>query len=217
MRGKVVFFSITIQIIRITPAYAGKRLRFPVMMVHSLDHPRLCGEKGNHRTGKSDGVGSPPPMRGKAKTRSYGFGRSRITPAYAGKSFGDRPAVRSREDHPRLCGEKWNKEWFTESSLGSPPPMRGKVSEIVCSFSGNGITPAYAGKSTVCNQRTGFSGDHPRLCGEKGIEPDPTAAEEGSPPPMRGKDKLSGLERTLHRITPAYAGKSNLPRGCRHA
>ena len=50
--------------------------------------------------------GSPPPMRGKA----YDFSRKkfvvRITPAYAGKSFGMLLIARSIWDHPRLCGEK---------------------------------------------------------------------------------------------------------------
>ena len=71
------------------------------------------------------------------------------------------------QDHPRLCGEKLYTELSRIVSMGSPPPMRGKVDDLQSSGSWNRITPAYAGKSFV--YRKGFEKrwDHPRLCGEK--------------------------------------------------
>ena len=51
----------------ITPAYAGKSLRSTVFWRMEWDHPRLCGEKSNHRAPRSPLEGSPPPMRGKGK------------------------------------------------------------------------------------------------------------------------------------------------------
>ena len=50
--------------------------------------------------------------------------------------------------------------------------------------------------------------DHPRLCGEKLSDMGKKALSAGSPPPMRGKGILSDLLCIVHRITPAYAGKS---------
>ena len=50
--------------------------------------------------------------------------------------------------------------------------------------------------------------DHPRLCGEKGAIRSTAKAVPGSPPPMRGKVHTGDPDRNLHRITPAYAGKS---------
>ena len=50
------------------------------------DHPRLCGEKLVNVIPCRSASGSPPPMRGKGladESREY---RTRITPAYAGKS-----------------------------------------------------------------------------------------------------------------------------------
>ena len=38
----------------------------------------------------------------------------------------------------------------------------------------------------------------------------------GSPPPMRGKDAQRALKCHCHRITPAYAGKSNPDAGTQH-
>ena len=45
MRGKVKTVQVQDDIIRITPAYAGKRIRIPSGLSVMRDHPRLCGEK----------------------------------------------------------------------------------------------------------------------------------------------------------------------------
>ena len=47
--------------------------------------------------------------------------------------------------------------------------MRGKVEFIKWSGTGTGITPAYAGKSTIQKDVTEVVGDHPRICGEKQV------------------------------------------------
>ena len=65
-------------------------------------------------------------MRGKdvaAYAKKY---KSRITPAYAGKSGGEKRMSTMYE--------------------GSPPPMRGKVFDVSAQFFQLRITPAYAGK-----------------------------------------------------------------------
>ena len=71
--------------------------------------------------------------------------------------------------------------------VGSPPPMRGKVSAIRITSKIHGITPAYAGKRQNMNMQKNAQGDHPRLCGEKCILRQSDPAAVGSPPPMRGK------------------------------
>ena len=73
----------------ITPAYAGKRLICPDLVLIGRDHPRVCGEKMERFTGIDRPAGSPPRMRGK------------------GGDF-SRPSFASR-DHPRVCGEKTQK------------------------------------------------------------------------------------------------------------
>ena len=65
--------------------------------------------------------------------------------------------------------------------------MRGKAVFVVSSTARNGITPAYAGKSTSGYFPAGFPKDHPRLCGEKEMSVNKNIWETGSPPPMRGK------------------------------
>ena len=86
-------------------------------------------------------------MRGKGFIENEAMIWGRITPAYAGKSAGDRLTIHIKWDHPRLCGEKLSGTLTPKTDSGSPPPMRGK--EIDWNFN----PVAYK--------------DHPRLCGEK--------------------------------------------------
>ena len=51
---------------RITPAYAGKSCEVESLARLLKDHPRVCGEKIQSRTGAVKLPGSPPRMRGKA-------------------------------------------------------------------------------------------------------------------------------------------------------
>ena len=127
MRGKVISSPSTNSYLRITPAYAGKSI-FPETVLIVIS-------------------GSPPPMRGKAPAYDPKQANNRITPAYAGKSFSNVTGFFKEQDHPRLCGEKGWQTKAANTVLGSPPPMRGKVVDIVYQLQQEGITPAYAGKS----------------------------------------------------------------------
>ena len=64
------------------------------------------------------------------------------------------------------------------------------------------------GKGNDCVLRGTCRGDHPRLCGEKGISGTLAGTGAGSPPPMRGKGIRIQILSFGTRITPAYAGKS---------
>ena len=44
--------------------------------------------------------------------------------------------------------------------------MRGKPKKHDATQAANGITPAYAGKTTVSHTRRWGTRDHPRVCGE---------------------------------------------------
>ena len=167
MRGKGRFQLSGTGTRRITPAYAGKRLRNGIHLSMSWDHPRLCGEKRVRNIVSVHIYGSPPPMRGKERYFSRLILTNGITPAYAGKRRNEckkRPLCR---DHPRLCGEKRFAPASSSLVRGSPPPMRGKERTPALFRVPLGITPAYAGKSPLARQSGRFRGDHPRLCGEK--------------------------------------------------
>ena len=75
--------------------------------------------------------GSPPHMRGKVIVDLVLTERHRITPAYAGKSSGRTAKYGTSGDHPRMCGEKYGRDAKALLKEGSPPHVRGKVTQIV--------------------------------------------------------------------------------------
>ena len=188
MRGKAKDCRPPAEIIRITPAYAGKSQSKGNAACVRKDHPRLCGEKGYGFFVNASNVGSPPPMRGKAYVLREDLPDVGITPAYAGKRISALSSIGVPKDHPRLCGEKREKQKFCLFFRGSPPPMRGKGSKQIQALEKQRITPAYAGKSEKARNCVIFTGDHPRLCGEKAFGNSLSHRCIGSPPPMRGKD-----------------------------
>ena len=130
-------------------------------------------------------------MRGKGIWIIFIRRRTRITPAYAGKSAFSFFLAIFILDHPRLCGEKFPLGISIQYTTGSPPPMRGKVEKPLTCPEGFGITPAYAGKRDTCLNVSIPPKDHPRLCGEKFVYNMVNAVKRGSPPPMRGKGTIS--------------------------
>ena len=73
------------------------------------------------------------------------------------------------------------------------------------------ITPACAGKRFLCRLPFRTIWDHPRVCGEKRVLMPLAISSWGSPPRVRGKERLSLIGGPLIRITPACAGKSANP------
>ena len=88
-------------------------------------------------------------MRGKVADVERWTLNRRITPAYAGKSQTTSLTRSTSRDHPRLCGEKQPPNRRTIRPPGSPPPMRGKGVKVNTAVRLAGITPAYAGKSSL--------------------------------------------------------------------
>ena len=167
MRGKEASGRYAHRNTGITPAYAGKSSSAVCIRVDSVDHPRLCGEKSMFEIGSGSVPGSPPPMRGKVEFRVCGFDRLGITPAYAGKSNCGCTGIDTKGDHPRLCGEKDERDGKCNLATGSPPPMRGKAHGCHLFPPLFRITPAYAGKRFLLSADLQRQWDHPRLCGEK--------------------------------------------------
>ena len=110
-------------------------------------------------------------MRGKAGSTCLYTSLTGITPAYAGKRMILPAHLPARQDHPRLCGEKFLEVFRHIPLPGSPPPMRGKVFIGCQVFFLSGITPAYAGKRMNWTTEPKQQRDHPRLCGEKVFNP----------------------------------------------
>ena len=167
----------------------------------------MGGEKFTEITDDGDLPGSPPHGRGKA-SRPQNFTPARwITPAWAGKSAGERQRPPCPQDHPRMGGEKRQPRTSTRSCQGSPPHGRGKAGNATFKKSPPGITPAWAGKRAKAAPAARWSRDHPRMGGEKSSCGQFALCAVGSPP--HGRGKVSGREPLTwrERITPAWAGK----------
>ena len=73
----------------------------------------------------------------------------RITPAYAGNTKIGEQILIVGKDHPRLRGEHHSNQFIEDFNLGSPPPTRGTLYYFVDVNKMVGITPAYAGNTSV--------------------------------------------------------------------
>ena len=164
-------------------------------------------------------------MRGKRFGFSFPFRVFRITPADAGKTHGTATVGRNPQDHPRGCGENLRLLSVRTVRLGSPPRMRGKLFLLSRLPRRPRITPADAGKTSCINYPNPTARDHPRGCGENAQMGRMRDVNLGSPPRMRGKQRINYRNLRSHGITPADAGKTYVifsqvsgaqdhPRGC---
>ena len=103
--------------------------------------------------------------RGKDSHSDRGQGWTGITPACAVKSCSYPQQSTSPGDHPHACREKGSSMYCRDSSMGSPPRMRGKGVQIYGCAHIRGITPARAGKRSRSCACRNADGDHPRACG----------------------------------------------------
>ena len=148
----------------------------------------MCGEQATAPTAVYLALGSPPRVRGTVLRPDPLLGLQRITPACAGNSF--HPGIRllCGGDHPRVCGEQSIRHASSSGPRGSPPRVRGTVSELRKHGCKVRITPACAGnRSSFCSNRVNFW-DHPRVCGEQVTPSLMGKSSLGSPPRVRGTD-----------------------------
>ena len=167
----------------------------------------MCGEKGGVLRRAPQRPGSPPHVRGKVGLRLIAAQDDGITPACAGKSEPPGSGLGASGDHPRMCGEKTKPQRVAPPKLGSPPHVRGKVSQFVDGCACHGITPACAGKRGFRSNQPVDPRDHPRMCGEKHREHWTAQKWIGSPPHVRGKVGMHLSDTASPGITPACAGK----------
>ena len=170
----------------------------------------MCGEKGATRLNAARPVGSPPRVRGKARSAARSLISTGITPACAGKRACRCRSRRDTRDHPRVCGEKSRCPAQSPARRGSPPRVRGKVRSSAVYCTPPRITPACAGKRRCASTSLMHRWDHPRVCGEKPYSSLPYTAPSGSPPRVRGKGIAATCVSRSPGITPACAGKRRL-------
>ena len=149
VRGKPLYPEGFITTERITPAGAGKTRKHFAHNFQRQDHPRRCGENSFGLSNNFPQYGSPPQVRGKQQSLLKKVAGFRITPAGAGKTSKRNCSRRTRQDHPRRCGENSACSRSNISEMGSPPQVRGKLASVLRVRGICGITPAGAGKTCL--------------------------------------------------------------------
>ena len=208
VRGKHDKIIGDIEDFRITPAGAGKTLKFKISKSTFEDHPRRCGENSLKLYRGLRYRGSPPQVRGKPGAGVGTISRGRITPAGAGKTILFAKGGQGMKDHPRRCGENWTESPIAFYTQGSPPQVRGKRFLSVPFTYVLRITPAGAGKTGVSLPALILFQDHPRRCGENDTTLLYGHTTLGSPPQVRGKLNFGREAGATGGITPAGAGKT---------
>ena len=112
------------------------------------------------------------------------------------------------QDHPRRCGENSGDNPTKTRHLGSPPQVRGKLRQHSTAAKIVRITPAGAGKTAAQPPFQFRCRDHPRRCGENSSARYCPCFRAGSPPQVRGKQRILDQLCADKRITPAGAGKT---------
>ena len=110
--------------------------------------------------------------------------------------------------HPRSRGENTDTEVEGIPASGSSPLTRGKPDLVKQQWSGAGLIPAHAGKTTCTHTGSASTAAHPRSRGENRWVTGCLGYKWGSSPLTRGKRAGSSRTRRRRRLIPAHAGKT---------
>ncbi len=190
MRGKRTLPVLRAKWHRNIPAYAGKTLTCINRLLSPREHPRVCGENLPSQAVMIGFAGTSPRMRGKLNGTLDWHLRWRNIPAYAGKTAASASVFAASEEHPRVCGENYWCAVHDPHHGGTSPRMRGKQEENKKPVTAGGNIPAYAGKTQILPAGKPHAGgnipayagktrpptvtcqsseEHPRVCGENGM------------------------------------------------
>ena len=170
-----------------TPACAGKTDVIGLRLNGLEKHPRLRGEDLRRGIRKHRAFETPPLARGRPLHVASAIGRSRNTPACAGKTRKVAGVNRRREKHPRLRGEDADIGGLLDIGKETPPLARGRHGEYAASASCGRNTPAFAGKTHGSLKSKKPRRKHPRLRGEDDPFGDRDAERRGNTPACAGK------------------------------
>ena len=115
----------SVQNIGIIPACAGSTAFTRQSCRIERDHPRMCGEHGAQCSAIEIELGSSPHVRGAPCVFHYRSCLVGIIPACAGSTPMRSAGRPCRRDHPRMCGEHCDFDWFSGVFEGSSPHVRG--------------------------------------------------------------------------------------------
>ena len=152
--------------------------------------------------------GSSPRGRGKQPGPPRSLPRSRLIPAWAGKTPYSGELVSPSAAHPRVGGENESPSCAVEARVGSSPRGRGKPVHGIPRAGPEGLIPAWAGKTRRCQSWSPDHTAHPRVGRENATNRLSQISAGGSSPRGRGKLHEQGDDQWPVRLIPAWAGKT---------
>ena len=165
-RGKPANLGPVVEQVGLIPAHAGKTATSCGKCPPITAHPRSRGENINSRRPLNLRAGSSPLTRGKLMNFDCEPDFSGLIPAHAGKTPESFSPIAEDAAHPRSRGENPNASTLPKRAGGSSPLTRGKQVCACVFFTGRGLIPAHAGKTTVPPSSTHCGTAHPRSRGE---------------------------------------------------
>ena len=187
-RGKPARTDSTSSPCRLIPAWAGKTLSLPLLLLGLQAHPRVGGENDNGNI--------------------YVAMRDRLIPAWAGKTQPTNYSLSPEKAHPRVGGENFGGLGLCSTPRGSSPRGRGKLQPTNYSLSPERLIPAWAGKTRGRRARSAVPTAHPRVGGENPWRGLDGAVSDGSSPRGRGKLTTRLAAYVGDGLIPAWAGKT---------
>ncbi len=159
--------------------------------------------------------GSSPRVRGTPCRRNGQQVFHRFIPACAGNAppgFSPHcaPAV-----HPRVCGERYQIRPPQTVVIGSSPRVRGTRSSQLTHIVSQRFIPACAGNAVRFRYVATATPVHPRVCGERMLQPRLTTKDCGSSPRVRGTQIRCVHRCGCDRFIPACAGNAAIRCGGR--
>ena len=108
-----------------------------------------------------------------------------------------------------MCGKDWQPSKSLLYRLGSPPHVRERLKDTMTKAHLTRITPACAGKTSLCSGQFCGQWDHPRMCGKDAGRTVAGRWAGGSPPHVRERLYFCFSDHPRPGITPACAGKTH--------
>ena len=182
-------------------------------------HPHMRGEYGAMPANQAATPGSPPHAWGILPPGTWRRSRFRFTPTCVGNTSAGLKTGMMPSVHPRACGEYIAGAMGVNPDSGSPPHMRGTPGpcrrygirgDQRRTATGHRFTPAHAGNTATGDLGFLQATVHPRTCGEHLVPARWGWWGYGSPPRMRGTQRLEPLHPFPRRFTPRACGEHGL-------
>ena len=172
-------------------------------------HPRTCGERGPNIDLLTPVDGSSPRMRGTAPEVEQGRAGQRFIPACAGNGDADPSCSPVESVHPRVCGERGERQFLAQGLRGSSPRVRGTVGVTKDNKAILRFIPACAGNGAADSIISVWMSVHPRVCGERVERHGHVLKGTGSSPRVRGTVVVLAPHDHRLRFIPACAGNGH--------